>query len=92
MTKTALIYLREQRAANAHTWVAKRWNSIAEHLGGRMASGGARELSRFLTRMATWFSCVDGHVILLVVVRTVSSPDDWPPVLPVEMRGQPTVR
>ena len=28
--------------------------------------------------MATWFSCVDGHVILRVVVRTVSFPDDWP--------------
>ena len=55
----------------------------AEHLGGRMASGALREMSRFLTRMATWFSCVDGHVILLVVARTVSFPEDSPPILPV---------
>ena len=36
------------------------WNSFAKDLVGRMASGGVREVSRFLTRMATWFSCVDG--------------------------------
>ena len=29
------------------------WASLAEHLGGRMVSSGVRELSRFLTRMAT---------------------------------------
>ena len=26
---------------------------------------------------------MDGHVILHVVVRTVSFPDDWPPILPI---------
>ena len=30
-------------------------NSLAEHLGGRVASGAIRDLSRFLSRMATWF-------------------------------------
>ena len=50
-------------------------------LGGRMASGAIRKLSNFLTRMATWFSCVDGHVVPLLVVRTVSFPDGWPPIL-----------
>ena len=37
----------------------------------------------FLTQMATWISCVDGHVVLLVVVRTAPFPDEWPPILPI---------
>ena len=51
---------------------------LPNHLGGRMASGAIREMSRFLTRMATWIFCVDGHVVLLVVARTAPFPDDWP--------------
>ena len=57
--------------------------SLAEHVGGRMASGAIRELSRLRTRMATWISCVDGHVVLLVVARIVPFPDGWPPMLPI---------
>ena len=48
-----------------------------------MASGAIRDLSRFLARRDTWIPCVDGHVVSLVVVRTVSLPDDLPPILPV---------
>ena len=50
----------------------------------------ARDLLRFHTRMATWFSCVDGHVILPAVVWTVSFPVDWLLILPRDAR--PTVR
>ena len=32
------------------TMCAHSWDSLAEHLGGRMASGGVRELSRFFFR------------------------------------------
>ena len=50
---------------------------------GAGIAGGIRELLRFLTRMATWISCVGGHVVLLVVVRTVLFPDEWPPIMSI---------
>ena len=70
------------RLASTVKRIAALMNSLAEHLCGRMAPGALREVSRFLTRKATRISCVDGHVVLLVVVRTVPFPDDWPPMLP----------
>ena len=48
--------------------IAALMNFLAKHLGGRTTSGANREVSLFLKRMATWISCVDGHVVLLVVV------------------------
>ena len=41
------------RLAPAVKRIAALMKALAEHLVGRMASGAIRELSRFLTRMAT---------------------------------------